>query len=105
MASLLLGTGTTGNVLIRNWKNVASQSPYHGFYIQDDWRITSKLTLNLGLRYELDLPRTERYNRFNWFDEEAASPLAGVVPGFPTCAAASASSASMATRAPSSTRT
>lgn len=83
MASLLLGTGTTGNVLIRNWKNVAAQSPYHGFYIQDDWRITSKLTLNLGLRYELDLPRTERYNRFNWFDEQAASPLAGVVPGFP----------------------
>lgn len=83
MASLLLGTGTTGNVLIRNWKNVASQSPYHGFYFQDDWRITSKLTLNLGLRYEIDFPRTERYNRMNWFDENAVSPLAGVVPGFP----------------------
>lgn len=83
MASLLLGTGTTGNVLIRNWKNVASQSFYHGFYFQDDWRITSKLTLNAGLRYEMDLPRTERYNRMNWFDENAASPLASVVPGFP----------------------
>ena len=83
LASLLLGTGTTGNVLIRNWKNVASQSPYHGLYFQDDWRLTSKLTLNLGIRYEVDLPRTERYNRMNWFDENAVSPLARLVPGFP----------------------
>ena len=83
MASLLLGAGTTGNVLIRNWKNVASQSFYHGLYVQDDWRITSRLTLNLGLRYDLDLPRTERFNRMNWFDENATSPLAKIVPGFP----------------------
>ncbi|MDX1980482.1 MAG: TonB-dependent receptor, partial [Bryobacteraceae bacterium] len=82
IASLLLGTGTTGNVLIRNWKNVASQSFYHGFYAQDDWRVTSKLTLNIGLRYEVDLPRTERYNRFNWFEPYAVSPLSGKVPGF-----------------------
>ncbi|MFN7937467.1 MAG: TonB-dependent receptor [Bryobacteraceae bacterium] len=82
IASLLLGTGTTGNVLIRNWKNVASQSFYHAFYLQDDWRVTKKLTLNLGLRYEVDLPRTERYNRFNWLDPYALSPLSGKVPGF-----------------------
>lgn len=81
LASMLLGTGTTGNVLIRNWKNVASQSFYHGFYVQDDWRVTSKLTVNVGLRYEADLPRTERYNRFNWFEPHAVSPLSGRVPG------------------------
>jgi hypothetical protein len=83
IASLLLGTGTTGNTLIRNWKNVASQSFYHGWYFQDDWRVTSRLTLNLGVRYEIDFPRTERYNRMNWFDPFARSPLADVVPGFP----------------------
>ncbi len=81
IASMLLGTGTTGNVLIRNWKNVAAQSFYHAFYLQDDWRVTKKLTLNLGLRYEVDLPRTERYNRFNWLDLYATSPLSGKVPG------------------------
>ncbi|MFN0105519.1 MAG: carboxypeptidase regulatory-like domain-containing protein [Bryobacteraceae bacterium] len=83
IASMLLGLGTTGNVLIRNWKNVASQSFYHGFYFQDDWRISSKLTLNIGIRYELDLPRTERYDRINWFDPNAQSPLSGKVAGFP----------------------
>ena len=83
IASMLLGLGTTGNVLIRNWKNVASQSFYHGFYFQDDWRVSKKLTFNIGLRYEVDLPRTERYDRFNWFDPNAQSPLSGKVAGFP----------------------
>ncbi len=83
IASMLLGAGTTGNVLIQGWKNVASQSYYHAGYIQDDWRITSRLTLNLGLRYDLDTPRTERYNRMNYLDLEAPSPLARVVAGFP----------------------
>lgn len=83
LASLLLGTGTSGNVLIRNWKNVASQSLYHAWYLQDDWRITKRLTLNLGVRYDIDFPRTERYNRMNWFDPAASSPLSGRVAGFP----------------------
>jgi len=82
-ASLLLGTGTTGNTLIQAWKNVAAQSYYHAGYIQDDWRVTSKLTLNLGLRYDLETPRTERYNRMNYFDAASASPLARITPQFP----------------------
>ena len=41
--------------------------------------MTPKLTVNLGLRYELSLPRTERYNRMNWLDPNAVSPLS--VPG------------------------
>lgn len=73
-ASLLLGTGSGD--LIQNFKDVAAQSFYHAFYIQDDWRATRKLTLNLGLRYDLDTPRTERYNRMNYFDPFVPSPLA-----------------------------
>ncbi|BDC52248.1 hypothetical protein F183_A45630 [Bryobacterales bacterium F-183] len=80
-ASLLLGTGTSGN-FYQNWKNVASQSFYQAFYIQDDYRITRKLTLNLGLRYDFDTPRTERYNRMSWFDPSLRSPLASTVPGY-----------------------
>jgi len=49
--------------------------------MQDDWRVNHKLTLNLGLRYDLDTPRTERYNRMNYFDPDATSPYSSLVPG------------------------
>lgn len=75
IASLLLGTPNNAD-LIKAFKDAATQSYYFGGYAQDDWRITPKLTLNLGLRYDLDTPRTERYNRMNYFDPTAASPLA-----------------------------
>ncbi len=80
IASLLLGAGSSGN-LYQAWKNVAAQSFYYAGYVQDDWRVTRKLTLNLGLRYDYDQPRTERFNRFNWFDPFVASPLASKFPG------------------------
>ncbi len=81
IASLLLGTGSSGS-LIQNFKDAAAQSVYTALYFQDDWRVTRKLTLNLGLRYDLDTPRTERFNRMNYFDPNATSPLASQVPGF-----------------------
>lgn len=80
LASLMLGTGSGGS-LLQNWKNVASQAFYHAGYFQDDWRVTSRLTLNLGLRYDIETPRTERYDRMNWFDPFVTSPLSGRVPG------------------------
>jgi carboxypeptidase family protein/TonB-dependent receptor-like protein len=83
IASLLLGTGTSNNTLIQNWKNVASQNFYFAPYIQDDWRISERLTLNLGVRYDLETPRTERYDRMNYFDPTARSPLAGRVAQLP----------------------
>jgi hypothetical protein len=83
LASLLLGTGVANDRLFTTYKDAAAQSFYLAGYIQDDWRVTQKLTLNIGLRWDMDTPRTERYNRLNYFDPNVKSPLAGVVPGFP----------------------
>ncbi len=74
VASLLLGVGSGS--IIQDSKDAATQSFYYGFYVQDDWKLTRKLTLNIGLRYDFELPRTERYNRMEVFDPSAASPLA-----------------------------
>lgn len=81
MASLLLGVPTGGS--ISHDPTPASASSYWGFYVQDDWKVTSRLTLNLGLRYDLDVPRTERFDRLSIFRLDAPSPIAGMVPGFP----------------------
>ena len=75
MASMLLGLGS--GVQTRCFKCVSTQSTYWAWYFADDWKLTGKLTLNLGLRYELEIPRHERYNRVNVFDTNVASPLAG----------------------------
>jgi Carboxypeptidase regulatory-like domain len=49
---------------------------YHGFFLQDDWRINGKLTLNLGLRFEINRGLTETENRnLAGFDAQVANPI------------------------------
>ncbi|MDQ1468805.1 MAG: hypothetical protein QOJ99_285 [Bryobacterales bacterium] len=77
-ASFLLGTPASGSVTTDGpGQNILYR--YFGIYFQDDWKVTSRLTLNLGFRYDYQTPWTERYNRFSDFNFTAPSPLQ--VPG------------------------
>ncbi len=78
LASMLLGLGNTGTM--GHSLRPASASAYWAGYFQDDWKVTRRLTLNLGIRYEVDIPRTERFNRQSYWLLDAASPLAGKIP-------------------------
>lgn len=86
MASFLTGFADGGSLYdIR--PAIATQSIDYALYFQDNWHATNRLTLNLGLRYELPLPRTERYNRQEWLNPTATSPLSGNVTLSSTAAA------------------
>jgi hypothetical protein len=74
IASLLLGTASSGQAGIL--PAVLTSNPYLALYAQDDFRLSSKLTLNLGLRWDLEPGRTERYNQLSYFDFNAPSPIA-----------------------------
>ena len=74
-ANFLYGLPTSGNFTIP--ASYAEQTKTWSAYIQDDWKLSTKLTLSVGLRYELPAGLTERYNRtVGAFDWAATSPIA-----------------------------
>ena len=74
IATVLLGIPTSASIDFNDtfyWTR-----PYFGFYINDDWKISNKLTLNMGIRYDVQVPFKERYNRRNsTFDTTTKNPL------------------------------
>ena len=80
-ASFLLGTPASGSVPVN--PALAYQNVYYAVFLQDDWRVNSRLTVNLGVRWDYETPTKERFFRQNrGFDYGALSPLQ--VPGFRT---------------------
>ncbi len=61
IATVLLGIPTGGSIAY-NDTNYRTR-PSFGFYIQDDWKLTPRLTLNMGLRYDISPAYLERFNR------------------------------------------
>ncbi|MCX6607441.1 MAG: carboxypeptidase regulatory-like domain-containing protein, partial [Acidobacteria bacterium] len=81
LASFLLGTGDF------SYERVQALTAYHqylGAYIQDDWRITSRLTLNLGLRWDLETGTAESHNRLTYFNPADRGALLFTGNGNPT---------------------
>jgi hypothetical protein len=77
LAQLELGVldgGTTGTTY-----NPAVAVHYIGWYLQDDWKPTQKLTLNLGFRYEFQTAPTYRHNVASTFNPTAVNPISTAV--------------------------
>jgi hypothetical protein len=70
-ASFLVGLSDGGS--INNLHNIDYHHKVYAFYAQDDWKVTPKLTLNLGIRYELFTTIKERNNEQANFDLQTAS--------------------------------
>jgi hypothetical protein len=56
---------------------LALTTKYHALYLQDSWKITPTFTLNWGIRWDYESPRTDRFDQLTNFDYAVASPLQG----------------------------
>lgn len=78
-ASFLLGDAHLGRT--ETPREVAQNFPYFGFYAQDDWRLTRKLVLNIGIRYDVTMPPTNKKDEYSDFNPTRPNPAAGNIPG------------------------
>ncbi len=74
-ASLM--TGWVNAFSLRETELLDRYSWYLAWYVQDDWKITPNLTLNLGVRWETDTPVTDRNDRTSSFDRNQINPVSG----------------------------
>jgi hypothetical protein len=78
LASFLLGIPTSGS--IDNNASYYLSRPYYAGYVQDAWRVSNRLTIDIGARYEVQLPYLERYNRMaEQFNISAVSPASSQI--------------------------
>ncbi len=67
--------GQADHVQANGYTTSALNYNYHAAFVQDDFKVSPKLTLNLGLRWEMETPITERHNKLFFWDPNAASPF------------------------------
>ena len=83
-ASFLLGAVSSSvindDTVSGNTPTVAQFRTY-SWWVADDYRVSKRLTLNLGLRHDIMIPYTEKNDNFTFLDPTAPNPAAGGIPG------------------------
>jgi hypothetical protein len=77
-AAYLLGYPSSGSSITRMTETAFNQW-VNSFYLQDDWRVTPKLTVNMGLRWDVETGFKERHNHWADFDPNVTNPISGAV--------------------------
>jgi len=81
LAAFLLGLPSTGDYDLQ--ARADYKQYYIGSFVQDDWRVSDKLTLNLGVRFDIDTPFGEKYGHtVNGFNPTAANAVSGLAANF-----------------------
>jgi hypothetical protein len=81
LADFLIGAAYQSS--LSNYSYLALRSAWTDFFVQDDWKVSSRLTLNLGLRYELDPPAVQKNNTISNFDLDSDPGHPVLVPANP----------------------
>jgi len=80
-ASYLLGLVDSSTAQDSAIQETGGRFRNYALYAQDDWKMTPKLTVNLGLRYTIPKPFVEVHDRWSWFDPTLPNPAADGAPG------------------------
>lgn len=80
IASMLVGLGSGSMQIL---PPLLTSNDYLSLFVQDQWKVTSRLSVELGLRWDLETPRTERFDQLSYWDYDSPSPLAASVPSMP----------------------
>jgi hypothetical protein len=79
-ASFMLGAVDHGSSYFRS-SLPGARYKYIGMYVDDTYKMTRKLTLDLGVRYEIQIPTSDPLGRISYMDPSVPNPGAGNLPG------------------------